>query len=73
MSDLAKIIGIIVAIPGFILVVLALILSSWSEGKVIEEILQAFEASSLIIGFISIIGVIVLILSIFILARNTFL
>ena len=72
MSDLAKIIGIFIALPAFIISVIVLIIGSWSEGIVIEEMLKAFEASPFIIVFISIVGVIVLILSIIALVKNVF-
>lgn len=72
MSDLVKIIGILIALPAFILIVISLIISSWAEGVVIEEILQAFETSPIIIVSLSVIGVIVLIIAIFTLAKNMF-
>jgi len=72
MSDLAKIIGILIAIPAFIIAVIVLLIGSLAEGMVIEEFLKVLEASPIIIGLISVIGVIVLISSIFILIKNTF-
>jgi len=72
MSDLAKIIGIFIALPAFIISVIVLLITSWTEGIVIEEILKAFEISPILIVFISIVGIIVLFISIFTLFKNTF-
>jgi len=72
MSDFLKVVGIIFALPVFIVIVVGIILSWWAEGLVIEEILKAFEVNPFLIGFLSLIGAIVLILSIFILAKDIF-
>lgn len=72
MSDLAKIIGIFIAIPAFIIALLLLFISSWAEGMVIDAILQSFNANPLLIVGISILGFIVLILGIISLIKNTF-
>ena len=72
MSDIVKMIGILIALPAFILIVISLIISSWAEGLAIEELLKAFEASPVIIGLISVIGIIVLILAIFTVVKNMF-
>ena len=72
MSDLAKIIGIFIAIPAFIIALLILFISSWAEGMVIDAILQSFNANPLLIVGLSILGFIVLILGIISLIKNTF-
>ena len=72
MSDLAKIIGLIIAIPGFIIVMMILLIGWWSEGLLTEAILEAFNASPLIIIILSIVGILVLIASIFTLIGKLF-
>jgi hypothetical protein len=72
MSDLAKIIGIFIAIPAFIIALLILFISSLMEGMVIDAILQSFNANLLLLVGISILGFVVLILGIISLIKNTF-
>jgi hypothetical protein len=72
MSDLAKIIGILIAVPSFIIALIILFISSWVEGISIDVILQAFNANPLLIFGISILGIIALIFGVITLIKNTF-
>lgn len=54
--SLAKIVGIIIAIP----VILVIIINWWAEGKVIDALLEAFGVHPILIALISIIGFIIL-------------
>jgi len=72
MSDLAKIIGIIIVIPSFIIALIILIFTSLVEGEVFEALLEALNASPVLIFILSFLGVIVLIISILSLISKTF-
>ena len=72
MNDLAKIIGIFIAIPAFIIALLILFIGSWAEGMVVDAILQSFHANPLLLVGISILGFVVLILGVIGLIKNTF-
>ena len=55
--SLAKIVGLIIAIPTIIIV----IINWWAEGQVIDAVLEVFGVHPIIIVLISIAGLIVLI------------
>ena len=54
---LAKIIGLIVAIP----TILIIIINWWVEGQVVDAVLEAFGVHPIIIVLIGIVGIIVII------------
>lgn len=72
LNDIGKIFGILIAIPGFIIALIILTLSWWTEGLIIEELLNAFNVSPILIVFISIIGIIILVAAIFTLIKSNF-
>lgn len=72
MMGFGKIIAIVVAIPTFIVAVIALGLSSWLEGLITESLLQGFGVSPIIIGLVTIVGFLLLFLGIFKLASAAF-
>ena len=72
LSDIGKIIGILIAIPGFIIALIILTLSWWTEGLITEVLLEAFNASPVFIVFISLIGIFALFIAIFALLKGSF-
>ena len=55
--SLAKIVGLIIAIPTISII----IINWWVEGQVVDAVLEAFGVHPIIIALISIVGLIVLI------------
>lgn len=69
---LIEIIAVIIAIPIFFIAVIELILNSWIGGLLTGSILTAFGIHPLIVGLVSIIGILTLIVGIFKLAESFF-
>lgn len=70
--SVAEIIGLVIAIPTFIVAVIVLVLKSWLEGLVTEPLMSAFGVNPVIIGIVSVVGIFCLILAIIKLAQEAF-
>jgi len=70
--SLGKIIAIIIAIPTFILIVIPMILTFWTEGIVIDALMEAFGINPIIAGLIAFLGIIALVYGLIKLASSTF-
>ena len=63
--SIAKIIGIIIAIPLLIFTLIPMFIQFWAEGLVTDAIMKAFGVNPLIAGLITICGLIVFIIAVF--------
>ena len=70
--DLPEIIGMIIAIPVFIFIVIRLVLLSWVEGIISDILLQIAGVPPILIAVISIVGGICLVGTIILLALSKF-
>ena len=70
--SLGKIIAIIITIPTFIFIVIPMIMTFWTEGIVIESLLEAFGMHPFVIAIISVGSLIVFILILIKVAGSTF-
>lgn len=70
--DIPEIIGMIIAIPVFIFIVIRLVLLSWVDGIISDILLQVAGVPPVLIAVISIVGVLCLIGAIIFLAQSMF-